>query len=545
MDTATDFIRPEFLNILFFQQRNIVIFPYVDLKHLHGLDIFTIGHNTIDLESTALHNVREFLEGEVNNSYSQTPNLYFIYNVDKENLNEILGIQDVRFIINTNENVRDLANGDSYIFFNKKHNQFLNYNIPDSELAFEEYLISSSENEMILQDKIQQIKSMATKIFTEVNKDSTLQNLPKILDGYDKKYWNSIVKFTENYFKINVPDISYLNSVRSPKKQLQDFSDEYEFIVSTNKQIGKEFIQLLHEYRGKKVNSANLELEELFNPQKLYNYLRNHHWKEGIPHEFIDEWCKMEFSQYTLNEVDQHDFENILKKLGIQHTFTALSQPEPIPDVDFIKEKPLEMILSPNESWITFTQWLSNEIITLERLVEEFSLADVNNMNYEDKQGLLNEILKIERLLGRDPDEHYNQVKNTKQEHPAILIVDIANILHADKDKNGKLKTGNIYKIIRILEEKYNFRPYLIADASIMHIMDDKNLYELMVEAKNIEVAPAGRTADIYVLKWAKKFNSKFLTNDLYREYWPQFGEEWVKTNRLTFMYVNGELIID
>jgi len=322
MDTAIDFIRPEFFNILFFQQKNLVIFPYVDLKHLHGLDIFTIGHNTIDLESTALHNVREFLEGEAGNSYSQTPNLYFIYNVDKDNLSEIIGLENMRCIINTNENVRDLVNGSTYIFFNKKHNQFLNYNIPDSELAFEQYLISSSENEIILQDKIQQIKSMATKIFTELNKDSSLKRLPEILHEYDKKYWNAILRFTENYFRINIPDISQLSSFQLSKKKLKAFSSEYELIVTTNKQIGKEFIQLLHEYRSKRVNPSNLELEELFNPQKLYNYLRNHHWSEGIPYEFIDDWSKMEFSQYNLNEADQTDFEQILKELGIQYTFS-------------------------------------------------------------------------------------------------------------------------------------------------------------------------------------------------------------------------------
>jgi hypothetical protein len=31
MDTAFDFIKPEFLHILFFQQKNLVIYPYVDL----------------------------------------------------------------------------------------------------------------------------------------------------------------------------------------------------------------------------------------------------------------------------------------------------------------------------------------------------------------------------------------------------------------------------------------------------------------------------------------------------------------------------------
>jgi hypothetical protein len=65
----------------------------------------------------------------------------------------------------------------------------------------------------------------------------------------------------------------------------------------------------LHEYRGK---PANLELG--FNPQKLYNYLQNHYWKKGIPHEFIENWEKMEFSQVTLNEADQTNFETILEK---------------------------------------------------------------------------------------------------------------------------------------------------------------------------------------------------------------------------------------
>ena len=158
---------------------------------------------------------------------------------------------------------------------------------------------------------------MATRIFTEVNKDSTLKNLPEILQDFEKKHWNTIIKFTENYFNINIPDVSTLRFTRSPRKRLRDFSQEYELILSTSKQIRKEFIQLLHEYLGKKVNASNLELEELFNPQKLYNYLRNHHWKEGIPHDFIDDWYKMEFSQYTLHESDQADFDNILKKLGI------------------------------------------------------------------------------------------------------------------------------------------------------------------------------------------------------------------------------------
>ncbi|MHA2473798.1 MAG: hypothetical protein ACXAES_11250, partial [Promethearchaeota archaeon] len=103
MDTGEDFITPQFLNILFFQQKNLAIFPYVDLKHLHVLEIFTPGFTPIELESTALHDLKNILEFESTNSYSQSPTLYFIYNLTKEKVKEILTVKDVHCILNTNE----------------------------------------------------------------------------------------------------------------------------------------------------------------------------------------------------------------------------------------------------------------------------------------------------------------------------------------------------------------------------------------------------------------------------------------------------------
>ena len=542
MDTAIDFIRPEFLNILFFQQKNLVIFPYVDLKHLHGLDLFTIGHNTIDLESTALHNVREFLEVEVNNSYSQIPDLYFIYNVDKENLHKLTELNDVRCIINTNENVRDLVNGHTYIFFNKKHNQFLNYDIPDSELEFEKYLISNSENEMILQDKIQHIKSIATKIFTEVNKDSELKHLPEILQAYEKKYWHAIIKFTENYYNINIPDVSTLTSTGSRKEKLQDFSQEYELIVSTSKQIGKEFIQLLHEYRGKRVNPSNLELEELFNPQKLYNYLRNHHWKEGIPHEFIDGWYKMEFSQYTLNEMDQVDFENILKKLGVSYSFSARSNSESIPVKAPLIKSISEPMPSPHDAWDEFRKWILNHVNTLEFLTEDLSKSSTNSIDSKSKSILFEEILELEKLIGVKGEQ--NTVKASEDDmSPNSLIVDITNILNLDKDKEGNVKAENIVKI-RDAAICLGYMPELVADASMKHKIDNPELYEQLCNQGYVGQSPAGTEADWWVLTLAKSEKCKFLANDLYRDYRKEFGEEWIFKNRLTCYFFNGKFFI-
>ncbi|MFX0042544.1 MAG: hypothetical protein ACFE8L_06500 [Candidatus Hodarchaeota archaeon] len=320
MDSGVDFITPEFLNILFFQQKNVVIFPYVDLKHLHSLELFTVGYNIVDLESTALHNLKEILEYEKDNSYSQNPTLFFIYNVSIEQISELMELEGIRCIVNTKNNAQDLADGSEFLFYNKKNNQFLNYDM-NLDLDFENYLIKNSENEIILQDKIMKIKTVATRIFTELMQDDQLFNLPEILADYKKEYWKKILMFTQNYYDVKIPDIESLkfkNKLRTRvQKQLKDYSYEYEIIISQNKSIAKEFIQLLHEFRSRRVNPANLELEQLFNPQKLYTYLRNHHWKDGVDRGFIEEWVQMNISRYTLTENDLNDYQVIFQKLNL------------------------------------------------------------------------------------------------------------------------------------------------------------------------------------------------------------------------------------
>lgn len=400
MDTSSDFIRPEFLNILFFQQRNLVIFPYVDLKHLHGLEIFTAGYNIVDLESTALYNLKEMLEFESTNSYSQNPILYFIYNVHRDKVKELMNLEGIRCVINSNENLSSLANRSSFIFFNKKNNQFLNYNKIDSELEFEKYLITISQDENILQENIQKIKIVATRIFKEINQNGNLENLPDILIEYDKKYWNSILDFTRRYYEINIPDIS--NIIFKPRKALNDFSDEYDIIISTNKHIGKEFIQLLHEHRSKKVNPSHLELEELYNPQKLYNYLRNHHWKDIIPEDFISAWARMEISGYRLTEQDQADFNLILKKIGIAQVYLPFDQESIENESSGISSTP-NIIPSVTNNWDQFKQCLMNHLDQLDYIISNFLNTDphklINGRLSDLTSFLIQEISELNDLL--------------------------------------------------------------------------------------------------------------------------------------------------
>jgi hypothetical protein len=533
MDIGSDFIQPEFLNIIFFQQKNLVIFPYVDLKHLHGLEIFTIGYNVVNLESTALHNLKEILEFESSNSYSQNPTLYFIYNMDREKVKELMEVDGIRCIINSNENLSSLANGSKFIFFNKKNNQFLNYNITDRELEFENSLIKNSQDADILQETIQKIKIAATRVFKELNQAGNLENLPNILVEYEQKYWKSILDFTSNYFEINIPDISGIKS--KPKKPLKDYSDEYEVIISTNPVLGKEFIQLLHDYRSKKVNPAHLELEELYNPQKLYNYLRNHHWKEGIPKTFINEWIQMKLSNYQLTETDQSDFDFIISKIGKKSIGLTL------PKFKSNITKNVLKIPSPVTEWNKYIKWTSEHLIELEQLTSILKRRDSKILSE-----IINDISELDHKLYQNEKakmEHDNPNQEPPDTSNKLMIVDITNILNLDKDQNHELKFKNILKVHRAVFS-LGYEPVMIADASMRYHVDDKNLYEELINNGKIIQSPAGIKADEYILEVAKSENCKFLTNDKFEEYWDEFGLDWIKKNRVTCLFFNNKFII-
>jgi len=325
VDTGYDFIQPEFFNVLFFQQKNLVIYPYVDLKYLHSLEIFANGYNVIDLDSTALHNLKEILEFEVGNSYSHQPTLYFIYNLDSENLKEIISLKNIRCILNTHEDISYLATDNPFIFYNKKIKSFINFDSETQDLEFEQLIISNSENEAVLQDEIQRIKAVSTRIFTKINESNDPNEISLLLEEYDKKYWKKILNFVELYFKIEVPELSNLKMPPTKRlnNNLKDFSSEYEFILKTNSKIGQEFIQLLHDYRSRRVNPSNLELDQLYNPHKLYDYLRNHHWDRGITKDFLIEWIQMNNTKYKLNENDLSEFISIFRYLKIPESITT------------------------------------------------------------------------------------------------------------------------------------------------------------------------------------------------------------------------------
>ncbi|MFX1456607.1 MAG: hypothetical protein ACFFDB_14630 [Promethearchaeota archaeon] len=465
------------------------------------------------------------MEFESTNSYSQAPSLYFIYNLDKDKVKEVMTLENIRCILNTGENVTELANGSKFVFFNKKSTQFLN--LEESDLSYEEYLISNSGNKEILKDNIQKIKITASLIFSELTQNNSLDLIPQLLKGYDKKYWKKILNFTGNYFDIKIPDIPQLKlsgdiqSNHSTEDEFQDFSEEYNILVSKNRNIGKEFIQLLHDYRSKRVNSSHLGLEQLFNPLELYNYLRNHHWKEGMPEEFIREWSEMKLSQYKLTESDYDDFESIIKIFNLKPLKSTETKKAKVEQN--ISEKfniPFKPEIPSVKNFAEFKRWLLTVLEMIEHRIG--IIPTLNKRKFQIEAPILSE-----------------QNKNLRR-----LVVDITNLLHQDLDLQDRLKTRNIITIRDSLLSK-GFDPFFIADASTLHNVDDKDQYRILEKNNVIIQAPARRTADKYVLKYAQKWNCPFLTNDMYKEYWNEFGKEWIFRNRMTYMFIEGELILD
>ncbi len=382
---------------MFFQQKNLVIFPYVDLKYLQSLELYTVGYNTTPLEGTALNNLKEVIEFEASNSYSQNKTFYFVYNLDREKLSEIMKVREFRCIINTNENVANLANGTDFIFYNKKNKTFLNFKPQNNDLKLEEHLISTSPNRAILHNKIQEIMSLGAVIFTELNENLNLDNISEILKDYDPQYWEKILKFVENYYEIEIPDIDFKkNKIKNRHEnlyeidqidqndQLQDFSDEYQTITSENKQIAREFIQLLFEFRSKHVNPSNLDLEQLYDPQKLYIYLRTHHWKTGISKDFLTDWIKMSKTGYQLTNEDVSCFIKLFKELDITNESLlnslidklGLSQNTQNNELTFLNSK-FQQAIPPIKNFPEFKKWILKKLDSIVDLMKKRSKGEL------------------------------------------------------------------------------------------------------------------------------------------------------------------------
>jgi len=249
-----------------------------------------------------------------------------------------------------------------------------------------------------------------------------------------------------------------------------------------------------------------LELQELYNPSRLYNYLRNHHWESRIPEDFIHDWSQMNISGYKLSESDQMDFEAIVRELGINYSLPFSSFSDISGDFSEViypqtETHPLEDIPSPTTDWERFTHWISKYLTNIEKTVES-----KNNLSLDTQSFLLNQVSDLATLFNIDTQETpqvslQQRIQEPETQDRKILLVDLTNILNLDKNGNGDIQVKNIIKVHDTVVA-LGYTPKMWADASMRHHVDDKRLYEKLLENGIVKQSPAGNKADIVVLKF-------------------------------------------
>jgi hypothetical protein len=180
-----------------------------------------------------------------------------------------------------------------------------------------------------------------------------------------------------------------------------------------------------------------LELEELYVPQKLYNYLRKHHWDQGIPDSFLTQWIKMENSRYILTKEDKLDFDIIIDKLGLK---TYIPKVSSIEDQENHREDTFK-VPPPLKEWEKFTQWiitclkyLKRVSIDLSRTSKEYStlLNQISDLNQILKENV-KESIQEENLIKEQGDFLENVKDKIRFRLKDIRIIDWINLYKLSK----------------------------------------------------------------------------------------------------------------
>jgi len=383
MDTEYDIISPEFFYLLFFKQKNLIIYPYLDLKHLIPLECFLVGYNIEKLDGTALYNLSEIIEYGSISTHNHSPTFFIITNVNREEIEKLIKIKNFHCIINTKEEVSDnLIYNSDFIVYNKKTKTFLNQDFSNIDLSFETEIIQKSSSIEFLADEIQSIKNLGNRIYLEFNKTGKIEDIIYLLSELKPQYHKKILEFVSNYYDIVIP-ISISKELNQPNKNTSSkIIKQYQKIQKINLKIFSIFKTLLQDYK-KNFDDSNLATKQLF-PKYFFVYLREHHWKNGIPRKFLNNWHSRYISQMNPNDENHTEFQQILSILDVsEQEINSLFMKN-----SSIKDKTKPLIINNSSSSIDFTL----------KDIDNKEIPSINNIDKFEKW-ILNKLDQIDSIL--------------------------------------------------------------------------------------------------------------------------------------------------
>ncbi|HLH74702.1 MAG TPA: hypothetical protein VKX96_15550 [Chloroflexota bacterium] len=124
------------------------------------------------------------------------------------------------------------------------------------------------------------------------------------------------------------------------------------------------------------------------------------------------------------------------------------------------------------------------------------------------------------------------------------VLVDASNVAYENRNlPNAKPSVENILKMRERLEE-LGFCPFVIADASLRHWVDEPHRLNHLEQSGQIHQAPADTQADYFLLSLAEHDYLPIVSNDFYRDRIDEFPLA-VKELRVPFMIADGQVVID
>ena len=128
----------------------------------------------------------------------------------------------------------------------------------------------------------------------------------------------------------------------------------------------------------------------------------------------------------------------------------------------------------------------------------------------------------------------------TESQDGGVVVVDGSNVAWAVEGMGARLE--NIRVVCRKLQDE-GFRPVVLVDAKLRHDIDEPEEYESLVDKGMIRQAPAGTDADYFILSFAREFEARVVSNDLFRDLASGFPD--VLQRVIRFMVVEGEVVLE
>lgn len=129
-----------------------------------------------------------------------------------------------------------------------------------------------------------------------------------------------------------------------------------------------------------------------------------------------------------------------------------------------------------------------------------------------------------------------------KDIHGEVVVVDAANV--AIDDATGKASVRRLKLLKAALDARECGQVIFIADARLRHRLEPADLeqFKSMIESRELYQAPAGTSADEFVIDLAKRKDGFMVSNDRYREHQGRWSQ--LQTRLIKFLIVEDEVFL-